>query len=84
MARTWAADWLAITFASQASPVGRIHPANARSIQKKRSSEARRLPMGHLASATDIASAVRFLVSDEAAYITGSCLRVDGLLLRKA
>ena len=29
----------------------------------------------------DIANAVRFLVSDDAAYITGACLRVDGGLL---
>jgi len=29
----------------------------------------------------EIAAAVRFLVSDEAAYVTGSCLRVDGGIL---
>ena len=43
--------------------------------------EGSQLPMGRLASPADIANAVRFLVSDEAAYITGSCLRVDGGLL---
>ena len=35
-------------------------------------------PLGVFGKAEDIASAVRFLVSDEAAFITGEVLLVDG------
>jgi NAD(P)-dependent dehydrogenase (short-subunit alcohol dehydrogenase family) len=37
-----------------------------------------RTPLGRLAQPGDIASVVRFLLSDEAAYITGASLVVDG------
>jgi len=39
---------------------------------------AARVPAGRFAAATDIAHAVAFLLSDQAAYITGTDLRVDG------
>lgn len=39
---------------------------------------ARRLPMGRLATIEEIGRAVAFLASDEASYITGATLRVDG------
>ena len=35
-------------------------------------------PMGHMGTAWDIARAAVFLASDDAAYITGVCLPVDG------
>ena len=35
-------------------------------------------PMGRLGSPEDVAAAVRFLCSDEAAFITGEVLLVDG------
>jgi NAD(P)-dependent dehydrogenase (short-subunit alcohol dehydrogenase family) len=35
-------------------------------------------PLGRLAQPEDIASVVRFLLSDDAAYITGSSIIVDG------
>jgi NAD(P)-dependent dehydrogenase (short-subunit alcohol dehydrogenase family) len=37
-----------------------------------------RTPLGRLAQPEDIASVVRFLLSDEAAYISGTSLTVDG------
>jgi len=36
------------------------------------------IPMGRLSLPTDIATAAVFLASDEAAFITGACLEVDG------
>jgi 3-oxoacyl-[acyl-carrier protein] reductase len=36
------------------------------------------IPLGRLAEPSDIAAAVTFLASDDAAYLTGVCLPVDG------
>ncbi len=41
-----------------------------------------RIPMGRYGTVAEIAAAVRFLVSDEAGYITGQNLRIDGGLTR--
>lgn len=35
-------------------------------------------PMGHLIRSGDLASAVMFLASPEASYVTGTCLAIDG------
>ena len=39
---------------------------------------ARRVPLGRVAEASDIAGAILFLASDEAKYVTGSELLADG------
>lgn len=39
---------------------------------------AKKIPMAHLGDAADVANAVLFLASDEAAYITGQTLHVNG------
>ena len=36
------------------------------------------IPMGRWGDPSDVAAAAAFLVSDEAAYITGQVLNVDG------
>lgn len=41
-------------------------------------------PMGHMGTGWDVAHAAVFLVSDQAAYITGVCLPVDGGLSCRA
>jgi NAD(P)-dependent dehydrogenase (short-subunit alcohol dehydrogenase family) len=42
------------------------------------SRQAAAVPLGRIGQPQDIASAVAFLLSDEAAYITGVILDVDG------
>jgi 3-oxoacyl-[acyl-carrier protein] reductase len=37
-----------------------------------------RIPLGRFGSPEDVAGAVAFLCSDEAGYITGQVIRVDG------
>lgn len=46
--------------------------------EKQRQELARRIPVGYLGSPRDVAEAVAFLASEEARYITGQVLNVDG------
>jgi NAD(P)-dependent dehydrogenase (short-subunit alcohol dehydrogenase family) len=48
-----------------------------------RTERERLVPMGRMGTAWDVANAALFLASDEAAYITGVILPVDGGLLEK-
>jgi NAD(P)-dependent dehydrogenase (short-subunit alcohol dehydrogenase family) len=50
------------------------HGDRARMISER----GRRVPMGRMGDAWDVARAALFLASDEAGYITGVCLPVDG------
>jgi len=51
------------------------HYASAEAMLAARN---RMVPMGHMGSAWDVAAAAVFLASDEARFITGVCLPVDG------
>lgn len=53
------------------TPVGHTEPAG-------RSYENDRIPLGHIGEPEDVASAVRFLVSEDAEYVAGATLEVDG------
>lgn len=50
------------------------------SVQEVLAQHQRRLPLGRLAEAREIADAVVFLASDRASYITGAVLALDGAL----
>lgn len=43
-----------------------------------------RIPMGRAATSDEVAAVVIFLASDQAAYVTGQCIAVDGGLLAAA
>jgi 3-oxoacyl-[acyl-carrier protein] reductase len=46
--------------------------------EKLRAALLERVPMGRLGSAEDVAAAVAYLVSDEAAWVTGQTIHVNG------
>jgi NAD(P)-dependent dehydrogenase (short-subunit alcohol dehydrogenase family) len=76
------ARWLAAFFGSTGT---RVNVVAAGGIASDRNSNEQFLErysaktmLGRMASADEIASAVAFLASDEASYITGECLVVDG------
>jgi len=58
--------------------VNTIAPGNAEARWKKHGPEATRNPLGRATSGDDVGRAVAFLLSDDAAHITGSCLDVSG------
>ncbi len=46
--------------------------------EEQRADIVKQVPLGRYAAAEEVASSVRFLASDEAAYITGAVIPVDG------
>jgi glucose 1-dehydrogenase len=80
MARTWATELAKYRIRVNTIEPGWIDTPGERNFYTE--DEIRelgaRLPFGRLGSPEEIAVAARFLASDEASYITGSCLRVDG------
>ena len=83
MARTWAAELAKDNVRVNVIEPGWIDTPGERSYYTDEQilEEGRKLPLGRLGKPEEIATAVRYLVSDEAAYITGSCMRVDGGIL---
>lgn len=75
----------AIEFASYGITVNGVEPGNIRTegVMQHRSAEFIRsmeeaVPLGRLGTPRDVANAVLFLASDEASYITGTTIIVDG------
>jgi len=75
----------AVEFSGYGITVNGIEPGNilTEAIQEQRSAEFIRnmedaIPLGRLGSPRDVANAFLFLASDEAAYITGTTIVVDG------
>lgn len=76
----------AATYADKGIRVNAVMPGLTRSSLSARltgtpEAEARSAalnPMGRIGEPEDIANAIRFLLSDEAGWITGQCLTVDG------
>ena len=55
----------------------------ARTMRRRNHTPARQIPQGRTASTVDLAGALAFLASDEARYITGQMLCIDGGILAK-
>jgi NAD(P)-dependent dehydrogenase (short-subunit alcohol dehydrogenase family) len=58
--------------------VNTIAPGNAEARWKKSDPDAAKSPLGRATTGDDVGRAVAFLLSDDAAHITGSCLDVSG------
>jgi NAD(P)-dependent dehydrogenase (short-subunit alcohol dehydrogenase family) len=75
---------MAVELAQHGITVNAIAPAQIETrLTKNLSDDARRrrterIPMGHFGNAEDVAKAALFLASDDASYITGHTLAVDG------
>ncbi|MFT4259360.1 SDR family NAD(P)-dependent oxidoreductase [Microbacterium sp.] len=79
---------LAVEFAKQGITVNTVVPSSidTPSVQKKRAAGtipsaedmAKYIPVGRVGTGEDIAAAVSYLVSDEASYVTGQTLSVNG------
>lgn len=80
MARTWAAELAEYRIRVNVIEPGWIDTPGERAFATEAEIEerGRELPLGRLGTAEEIGKAVAYLVSDDASYVTGACLRVDG------
>ena len=80
MALTWAAELAQHRIRVNVIEPGWIDTPGERAFtsEERLREEGGKLPLGRLGTPAEIASAVRFLVSEDGSYVTGSILRVDG------
>lgn len=80
MAATWASELAGHRIRVNSIEPGWIDTPGERAFytDEQIREEGRKLPFNRLGRPEEIARAVRFLVSEEASYITGTVLRVDG------
>jgi glucose 1-dehydrogenase len=80
MARTWALELAPNRIRVNVVEPGWVDTPGERNFatEAQIQSEGEKLPLGRLGHPEEIAKAVAFLVSEDASYITGSTLRVDG------
>lgn len=82
MTKTWSRELARKGFTSNAIAPGFIETAMVEAVPANVLVEMKeKIPAGRLGQAHDIASACLFLASDEASYITGTVLSVDGGLV---
>ena len=76
------ARWLAASLGSRGVRVNAVVAGGIRSVERQSEEFVRnystKTMLGRMANANEIANAVAFLASEEAAYVTGQCLAVDG------
>ncbi len=79
LTRTIAREVASRSITANAIAPGFIDTEMTQHLEEKRRQELiGRIPLGYLGSPRDVAEAVAFLASDEARYITGQVLNVDG------
>ena len=80
MAMTWAAELAQHRIRVNVIEPGWIDTPGERAFtsEERLREEGGKLPLGRLGTPAEIASAVRFLVSEDGSYVTGSIVRVDG------
>ena len=80
MARTWAAELAEYRIRVNVIEPGWIDTPGERAFATEAEIEerGRELPLGRLGTAEEIGKAVAYLISEDASYVTGACLRVDG------
>jgi glucose 1-dehydrogenase len=80
MARTWAVELAQYGIRVNVIEPGWIDTPGERAFYSQEQIRERgpKLPLGRLGRPEEIAAAVAYLVSGDAAYVTGACLRVDG------
>ena len=82
MTRAQACEWARGGVRVNAVAPGYVHTALVDKLGREGaldiSALARRTPLGRLAEPGEIAAAIVFLLSDEASFITGTCLQADG------
>ncbi len=77
--RTIAKEVASRSITANAIAPGFIDTSMTQQLDEKQQQELRRrIPLGYLGSPRDVAEAVAFLASEEARYITGQVLNVDG------
>jgi 3-oxoacyl-[acyl-carrier protein] reductase len=77
---------LALEFAERNITVNTVSPGmidTVRAGAEPKHHDERRIPVGRLGKPQEVAAAVRFLVSDEAAFITGQTVNVNGGLFNQ-
>ncbi len=79
MTRTWALELARHGINVNAIAPGMIDSALTQAVPKEVMEKfLNRIPMKRIGQATDIAALVTFLASDDASYITGQCIQIDG------
>jgi glucose 1-dehydrogenase len=80
MSRTWAAELAQYRIRVNTIEPGWIDTPGERNhySEEQIREEGKKLPLGRLGRPVEIARAVAYLVSEQASYVTGTCLRVDG------
>lgn len=78
LTRTLAVEWAPYSIRVNAISPGFTDTEGFRSHGQDLDAAARRAPLGRIASAEEVAKAAIYLVSDDASYITGDVLVIDG------